>query len=113
MYGALVLTLITFFGEETYAGIFPPPSGPELRPNRCDRMYDRTHKPIPQRPTSGLRYRVETLLGFTGIKMAQYRPSWTTSCLAPFSLVWRPHLLGVLFFEAFLFGFGIGINVRQ
>ncbi|KAI0040199.1 MFS general substrate transporter [Auriscalpium vulgare] len=93
IYGAVVLALIVFFGEET--------------------MYDRTHKPIPSRPTNGLRYRIETLLGLTGLKMAKYRSSWTASIMAPLSIVWRPHLLGILIFEALLFGFSIGINVTN
>ncbi len=76
-------------------------------------MYDRTVKPIPEPPTSGLRYRIETLVGLTGIKMAKYRVSWTESILSPINVVWRPHLLGILLFEGILFGFGIGINVRR
>ncbi|KAJ7592991.1 major facilitator superfamily domain-containing protein [Mycena floridula] len=74
-------------------------------------MYDRTVKPVPPRPTSGLRYRVETLLGLTGLKMAKYRLSWRQAFMSPLNIVWRPHLLGVLVFEAVLFGFGIGLNV--
>ena len=62
-------------------------------------MYDRTVKPIPQRPTIGLRYRVETLLGFTGLKMAKYRSSWWDVFWCPFNVAWRPQLLGILIFE--------------
>ncbi len=76
-------------------------------------MYDRTVKPIPEPPTSGFRYRIETLVGITGIKMARYRVSWTESILSPINVVWRPHLLGILLFEGTLFGFGIGITVRR
>ncbi|KAI0039273.1 MFS general substrate transporter, partial [Auriscalpium vulgare] len=56
MYLATVLLLIVFLGEET--------------------MYDRKVKPIPPRPSHGLRYRVETLLGVTGAKMAKHRATW-------------------------------------
>jgi len=93
MYGAIVVILIVLFMEET--------------------MYDRTVKPIPARPTTGLRYRIESLIGLTGLKMAKYRISWTEAILSPFNVVWRPHILSILLFEALLFGFGIGINVTN
>ncbi|KAK0215608.1 major facilitator superfamily domain-containing protein [Armillaria fumosa] len=93
IYGAVVCVLIALFLEET--------------------MYDRIVKPIPEPPTSGFRYRIETLVGITGIKMARYRVSWTESILSPINVVWRPHLLGILLFEGTLFGFGIGINVTN
>ena len=35
-------------------------------------MYDRA-KNVPQLPKTGLKYRVETLIGLTGLKMAKYR----------------------------------------
>lgn len=92
-------------------------------------MYDRTVKPVPKPPSTGMRYRVESLLGITGAKMAKYRPPWHEIILSPLNIVWRPHLLGVLIFEVILlfnfqfeilmrqqgmfFGFGIGINVTQ
>lgn len=88
-YNLVVLLLIVFLGEET--------------------LYDRTCKPIPRRPTESLRYRVETLLGFTGVKMQNHRPGWMTHVMAPLRLVWRPHLLALLIFEGALFGFSIGI----
>jgi len=74
-------------------------------------MYDRTLKPIPPRPTTGLRYRIETLIGVTGIKMARYRPSWYEVLISPVVVFWRPHLLCALIFEGIMFGFSIGINV--
>jgi hypothetical protein len=46
-----------------------------------------------------MRYRIETLIGITGAKMAKYRSSWYEVILSPFNVVWRPHLLGVLIFE--------------
>jgi hypothetical protein len=90
-YSAMVIILIVFLMEET--------------------MYDRTLKPIPPRPTTGLRYRIETLIGITGIKMAKYRSSWSEVVFSPVKILWRPHLLGALIFEGIFFGFSIGINV--
>ncbi|KAJ7766319.1 MFS general substrate transporter [Mycena maculata] len=91
IYGAVVVVLIALFVEET--------------------MYDRTVRPIPPRPTSGVRYRIESLVGITGLKMAKYRISWSEAIISPLRVVWRPHIFGLLVFEALLFGFGIGINV--
>ncbi|KZT22764.1 MFS general substrate transporter [Neolentinus lepideus HHB14362 ss-1] len=93
IYGAVVVSLIMFFGEET--------------------LYDRSFKPVPPRPTAGVRYRTETLLGLTGLKMARYRPSVVSGLVSHLNVLWRPHLLGVLLFEAFVFGFAIGINVTM
>nr|GAT54834.1 MFS general substrate transporter [Mycena chlorophos] len=93
IYGAIVVLLIIFFMEET--------------------MYDRTIRPIPPRPSTGLRYRIETLIGITGVRMQKYRVSWAQAIISPLNVVWRPHILGVLLFEALLFGFGIGINVTN
>ncbi|KAF7348493.1 MFS general substrate transporter [Mycena venus] len=93
MYGGIVVLLIVFFMEET--------------------MYDRTVRPIPERPTTGLRYRIESLVGLTGLKMQKYRISWAEAIISPLNVIWRPHILGLLIFEAFLFGFGIGINVTN
>jgi hypothetical protein len=63
------------------------------------RMYDRGVKTLPSRQTGGLRYRIETLVGITGAKMAKYRVTWYEAVSAPFKLVWRPHLLSILVFE--------------
>ncbi|KAJ7931194.1 MFS general substrate transporter [Mycena leptocephala] len=93
MYGAIVVVLIIFFMEET--------------------MYDRTVRPIPPRPTTGLRYRIESLVGLTGLKMRKYRISWFEAIISPLNVFWRPHIFALLVFEAFLFGFSIGINVTN
>ncbi|KAJ6563869.1 MFS general substrate transporter [Mycena capillaripes] len=90
IYSAIVCLLIIVFGEET--------------------MDDRGLKPIPEPPTTGLRYRVETLLGLTGVKMAKYRDSWYKAITSPLRIVWRPQLIGILFFEGMMFGFGIGVT---
>ncbi|GLB39339.1 putative MFS general substrate transporter [Lyophyllum shimeji] len=93
MYSAIVVFLIAFFMEET--------------------MYDRTLKPVPPRPTTGLRYRIETLVGITGYKMAKYRANWSTVLMSPLWVLTRPHALLIIIFEGVLFGFGIGINVTN
>jgi hypothetical protein len=62
-------------------------------------MYDRGVKGLPRPPSGGLRYRIETLVGITGGKMAKYRATWREAILAPLKLFWRPHLLGILLFE--------------
>ena len=88
--------------------MFPGIDGPVADIVR--RMYDRTLKPIPRCPSPSLRYRIETVLGTTGIRMAKYRMNLWDAFLEFLRLVWRPHLLGMLIFEAALFGFSIGIN---
>ncbi|GJE87379.1 MFS general substrate transporter [Phanerochaete sordida] len=95
MYGAAVLALIVFFGEET--------------------MYDRTLKgprPYPL-PKSWLRRRLELLVGAYGTRMAKFRVTWCETAIVWVQLAWRPHVFGILLFEAMLFGFSIGINVTN
>ncbi|OJT14824.1 hypothetical protein TRAPUB_8618 [Trametes pubescens] len=95
IYGAIVVALIAFLGEET--------------------MFDRklpNPRPIPV-PASRLRYRLETLFGVTGLKMSKYRDSWSDSIFACLNVVWRPHLLAILIFEGMVFGFSIGINTTN
>lgn len=62
-------------------------------------MYDRTVRPIPELPMKGLGRRIETLIGITGWKMAKYRTSWKESIMSPLDVVWRPHLMMILWFE--------------
>jgi len=45
--------------------------------------------------------------------MAKYRATWAQAILSPFNVVWRPHVILILIYEALLFGFGIGINVTN
>ncbi|KAF8877198.1 major facilitator superfamily domain-containing protein [Infundibulicybe gibba] len=78
LYGAAVLLLIVFFMEES--------------------MYDRKIRAGPR--TTGFQGRVKTLIGINGVKMIRDRPSWTEVALAPLHVVWRPHILGILIFEA-------------
>ncbi|KAF8624996.1 hypothetical protein AX15_005625 [Amanita polypyramis BW_CC] len=90
-YSIVVVLLIAFFVRET--------------------MYDRTVKPIPEAPTTGIRSRIETLVGITGYRMSKYRVSWGKAIWSSFDVAWRPHILSLLIFEGAVFGFGIGINV--
>lgn len=65
-----------------------------------NRMFDRPTKALPEQPPKkGLRYRVETLLGLTGLKLARERASWSEVAMAPLRIIWRPHLLSILVFE--------------
>jgi hypothetical protein len=68
------------------------------QPYDLGRMYDRGVKCLP-RKTGGLRYRIETLVGITGVKMAKYRATWYEAVSAPFKLLWRPHFLSIMIFE--------------
>lgn len=83
-----------------------------LLANVSVRIYDRHIANLPPRTSTGLRYRIETLLGKTGWRMSKYRESWRVAVSAPFRIIWRPHLLAILVFEGMVFGFSIGINVR-
>ena len=65
-------------------------------------MYDRGVKDLPLRSIDGLYYRIETLVGITGLKLAKYRTPWVEAIAAPLKIFWRPHLLGVLVFEVML-----------
>jgi len=64
-------------------------------------MYDRGVKGAPE-PGSGLRYRIETLIGITGYRMTKYRASWKEAIMSQLDIVWRPHMLGILIFEVSL-----------
>jgi len=45
--------------------------------------------------------------------MAKYRSSWREVVVCPLDVLWRPHLLSVLFFEAWVFGFSVGLNTTN
>ncbi|EPS95319.1 hypothetical protein FOMPIDRAFT_1032972 [Fomitopsis schrenkii] len=95
IYGAIVVFFIVFFAEET--------------------IYDRglpDPHPVP-RPKSRVLYRIQTLVGITGARMARYRTGWRDVILACPAIIWRPQILGILLFEAMLFGFSIGINTTN
>ena len=48
---------------------------------------------------SAFRRRLENVLGVTGIRMAKFRTPWREACVVWFILAWRPHVIGILFFE--------------
>ncbi|GHJ89596.1 hypothetical protein NliqN6_5998 [Naganishia liquefaciens] len=93
IYAGVVLILIVLFFEET--------------------MFDRHLDPIPEKPTTGMRYRIETLVGINAAKMSRYRPSIFQGVLDIVNLVWRPQCILPLFYVMLTFGFGIGINVTN
>lgn len=93
LYGAVVVVLIGLFMEET--------------------LYDRHLDPNLQKILPGMRYRLETLIGITGYKMAKYRSRWSGIVWACLNVVSRPQFILVAFFEAITFGFAIGINVTN
>ncbi|UZJ52933.1 hypothetical protein CBS101457_002253 [Exobasidium rhododendri] len=89
----VVVLVIAFFGEET--------------------MYDRHIHPVPARPTTGMRYKIETLVGMTGVKMAKYRTPLLTAAFDLINILWRPQFLLLAFLVTWAFGFTIGINVTN
>lgn len=92
-YSAIVVLLIGLFMEET--------------------MYDRHLDPDQRRILPGVQYRLETLIGITGYKMAKYRSRWSEIIWACLNVVWRPQFFLVAFFETFVFGFSVGVNVTN
>jgi hypothetical protein len=56
-------------------------------------MYDRHLRPVPSRPSSGLRYRIETLFGVTGWRMAHYRTPLYKATYDMMDTFWRPQLI--------------------
>lgn len=78
-YCAIVVLLISFVMEET--------------------MYDRDVVPFPERHATGLKYRIDTLIGITGWKMRKYRCTWWESISSVFDIVWRPHVFLMLVCE--------------
>lgn len=63
------------------------------------RLYDRHLDPNLQQILPGMRYRLETLIGITGYKMAKYRSRWSEIVWACLNVVWRPQFILVAFFE--------------
>ena len=56
--------------------------------------------------SSGLRYRVDTLIGVTGYKLAKYRATWWQVSKACWEVVWRPQFIFVIVFEVSRIGYG-------
>ncbi|KAL0060322.1 hypothetical protein AAF712_012888 [Marasmius tenuissimus] len=92
MYGGVVCVLIAFCTETLF-----------------DR---RTNSNIPL-PRTGLRYRLETLVGITALRLAKYRASWKKAILPTFNLMWRPHMFGMMVFINVVLGFGIGMTLTN
>ncbi|KAJ8073496.1 hypothetical protein PM082_011772 [Marasmius tenuissimus] len=92
MYGGVVCVLIAFCTETL-----------------SDR---RTNSNIPP-PGTGLRYRLETLVGITALRLAKYRASWKKAILPTFNLMWRPHMFGMMIFINVVLGFGIGMTLTN
>ncbi|KAF8965906.1 MFS general substrate transporter [Flammula alnicola] len=93
LYSLVVLILIILFMEESF----------------YIRYADKPHS----KPQRGFVPRLKSLIGITGFRDARKDPSWREVLYAPLKIVWRPHLFLILFFEAILFGFGIGINLTN
>lgn len=88
IYTGIVLILIVLFMEET--------------------QYDRHMHPVPRTSSTGLRRRVEALIGIEGAKMAKYRPSWFTCVSEVFIVLVKPAVILPLIYIMWAFGFGIG-----
>ncbi|CDO78111.1 hypothetical protein BN946_scf184611.g3 [Trametes cinnabarina] len=94
IYNGIVLLLIALFGRETLLD--------RRDPAACDRV-----------PPGTFADRVKTLVGITGARLATFRTPWKDLLLYPLQLVWRPHLLSIMIYEGFLFGFSIGMNLTN
>jgi hypothetical protein len=77
--------------------------------------YERHLKPVPKPVISGSRIyrRFAELVGITGVQMSKYRCSWREAIFLPFNILWRPQGLTILFYEAVLFGFSVGMHVTN
>jgi len=95
LYGLVVVLAIIFLLEET--------------------AYERHLKPVPKPTKSGSRIyrRFAELVGITGVKMSKYRCSWREAIFLPFNILWRPQGLTILFYEAVIFGFSVGMHVTN
>ncbi|KAF8608516.1 MFS general substrate transporter [Ceratobasidium sp. AG-I] len=91
IYSGVVLILIALFLEEP--------------------MYDRKYYPAPTQTTRGLRRRIETLVGISGVKMYKYRVPILTAIWRPVETLLDPRILLSSLFMGVTFGWTIGINV--
>ncbi|KLO19177.1 MFS general substrate transporter [Schizopora paradoxa] len=91
IYGAFVLLLIVTLGRETL----------------FDRGNPKIINLVSKKPSS----RISDLFGLSGAQLAKYRTPWRKLLMCPINLIWRPHLLSILVYEAVLFGFSIGMNL--
>ncbi|CEH12912.1 Synaptic vesicle transporter SVOP and related transporters (major facilitator superfamily) [Ceraceosorus bombacis] len=91
IYSVIVVLLIAFCMEET--------------------LYDRHLDPVPARPTHGLRYRIETLLGLTAWKLRKNRTPMWKAVKEMLEVMFHPQAILCYIFGAIFFGFTVGINV--
>ncbi|QRV93905.1 major facilitator superfamily transporter [Ceratobasidium sp. AG-Ba] len=91
IYCGVVLLLIVFFLQES--------------------MYDRKYDPAPTPNKSGLRYRMETLVGITGARMYKYRVPFHVALWRPIETLLDPRIFLACLFMGVTFGWTIGINV--
>ncbi|OSD00956.1 MFS general substrate transporter [Trametes coccinea BRFM310] len=94
IYNGIVVFLIALFGRETLLDRHDPAA--------CDHV-----------PPNTFANRVETLVGITGSRLARFRTPWKDLAIRSFRLMWRPHLLSLMLYEGFLFGFSIGMNLTN
>jgi hypothetical protein len=47
------------------------------------------------------------------MRNSQNRCSWREAIITPFDICWRPHALSILFYEAIIFGFSVGMHVTN
>jgi hypothetical protein len=88
-YQGFVTIAIFLFGEETY-----------VLTSHLDhpayihyfRLYDRKLSPVPKPNTHGVRRRVETLTGITGIKLRRFRMSFWEAVMQPLLVFIRPNM---------------------
>lgn len=71
-------------------------------------QYDRHLHPVPRPTSTGVRRRLEGLIGIEGARMAKYRPSWYSCVSDVFAIFWKPAVLLPLLYIMWAFGFGIG-----
>jgi len=90
-YQGFVTIGILLFGEET--------------------MYDRQLNPVPKPNTRGIRRRVETLTGITGIKLRRFRMSFIDAVMQPALVFIRPNMFIMSLYLALTFAWVIGLNV--
>jgi len=90
IYQGLVTIAIFLFGEET--------------------LYDRKLSPVPKTNAIGVRKKLETLTGVTGIKLRKYRMSTFQAIMQPFLVFVRPNMIMMSVYIALTFAWAIGLN---
>jgi hypothetical protein len=65
-------------------------------------MYDRKLSPPPKPKTNGLRKKIETLVGITGVKLRKYRMSTKKAVMQPLLVFIRPNMLMMSIYLAYV-----------